>query len=208
LQKAEERKKIIASGYTGELNQYETYFDYKLKYNQNGLLSIVFTNYQYTGGAHGLAIESSHTLNLETGEEFRPKDLMESAAGYISFISDFVRKEIDTRIKAGSLMEIGDSPFETIDENQDFYMSNKAVVIYFQEYEYFPYAAGIQEFSIDYISLEKMLKQDFSFLVDGAKLLKPSGTQNLLTAGDESLYGSKVAYAAEDGLFCARYGRR
>ena len=168
LLNAEERKKILASGYTGELDRYETYFDYKLKYNQNGLLSVVFINFQYAGGAHGLTVQNSHTLSLETGEEYRLKDLMEGSAGYISFISDFVREEIDTRTKAGDLMEIGDPSFKTINEDQDFFLSNNAVVIYFQEYEYFPYAAGIQEFPIDYTSLENMLKQDFSFLVDGA----------------------------------------
>lgn len=33
-------------------------------------------NYQYTGGAHGITVQSSHTLNLETGEEYKLRDLM------------------------------------------------------------------------------------------------------------------------------------
>ena len=37
--------------------------------------------------------------------------------------------------------DIGDSP--------DFYLTSEAIVFYFQEYEYFPYAAGIQEFPLD-----------------------------------------------------------
>jgi len=200
LQAVDEFEKEIASGFTGSPNKYETYFDYKLKYNQNGLLSVVLMDYQYTGGAHGLTVQSSHTLSLETGEEYRLKDLMKGSADYVSLISDFVRKEIDTRVKTGGLMEIGDPPFEAINEDQDFFLSNDAVVIYFQEYEYFPYAAGIQEFPVDYISLENMLKQDFSFLADG---VTPSEAKNLLAAVDESLHGSKVAYAAEDGLYCA-----
>lgn len=130
-------------------------------------LSIIHIPIHYPWGAHGSTIQSSPTLNLETGEEYRLKDLLEGPAGYISLISNLVRKEIDARVKTGNLMEIGDPPFKTIGEDQDFFLSNNAVVIYFQQYEYFPYAAGIQEFPIDYTSLGKILKQDFSFLVDG-----------------------------------------
>ena len=163
LKNADEMKKDRASGYGGSPNKCETYFDYSLNYNQNGLLSVVFKDYQYTGGAHGSTAQSSYTFNLNTGEEYTLKDLFNSDANYVSFISDTVRKEINERVKEGSLFEEL-TPFNTIREDHDFYLSDDGIVIYFQQYEYWPYAAGIQEFTVEYAALKDMLKPGFSFL--------------------------------------------
>lgn len=130
-----------AAGYDNP-NKYETYFDYRLKYNQNSLLSVVFLNYQYTGGAHGLTVQSSHTFNLETGAEYSLKDLFPGGEDYISLFNETVKSEIKDR----ELYVL--TPFESIKANQDFYLVNDAAVVYFQQYEYFPYAAGIQEFAV------------------------------------------------------------
>ncbi len=167
LKNAEEMEKYMASGYTGSPNKCETYFDYSLKYNQNGLLSVIFKNYQYTGGAHGLTVQSSHTFDLKTGEEYKLKDLVKADADYVSFISGSVRDEINKRSEEEGLLEI--TPFEAIRDDQDFYLSNNAVVVYFQQYEYWPYAAGIQEFPVEFSAMKDMLKADFSFLNDNIK---------------------------------------
>jgi len=147
-------------------NKYETYFDYRLKYNQNGLLSLVLFNYQYTGGAHGITVQSSYTFDLKTGEEYKLKDLMQADADYVAFISNIVKQKIDERIKAGLLPDYLLAPFTAIKDDQDYYLSNNGVVVYFQQYEYFPYAAGIQEFTVDYQELGNMLKPEFSFLYE------------------------------------------
>ena len=164
LKNVDEMEKAMASGYAGSPNKYETYFDYRLKYNQNELLSVVFLDYQYTGGAHGLTVQSSHTFNLKTGEEYKLKDLVKSDADYVSFISNTVKNEIDARVKEGILPDYAIAPFEAIREDQDFYLSNNAVVVYFQQYEYFPYAAGIQEFPVEFSALQDLLRPAFGFL--------------------------------------------
>jgi len=181
------------AGYTASPNKYETYFDYRLKYNQNGLLSVVLLNYQYTGGAHGSTVQSSHTFNLKTGEEYNLKGLIKDETDYVSFISNAVRNGINERVKAGILNEI--APFEAIKDDQDFYLSSRAVVVYFQQYEYFPYVAGIQEFPVDFSALKDMLKPELNFLSSSGVPESP-GNENA------PFYGSKVAYAAEDGLYC------
>ncbi|MDD4169914.1 MAG: DUF4163 domain-containing protein [Desulfotomaculaceae bacterium] len=160
LKNAEEREMDLASGFAGSPNRCETYLDYRVKYNQKGLLSIVFMDFQYTGGAHGLTEQSSYTFNLKTGEEYQLKDLVKSDADYVSLISDVVRNEIEARVKEGTLPEYSIAPFEAIREDQDFYLGNDAVVVYFQQYEYYPYAAGILEFPVEFSVLKGMLKAD------------------------------------------------
>ncbi len=166
LKNADEMEKDRASGYGVSPNKCETYFDYSLKYNQNGLLSVVFRNYQYTGGAHGLTVQSSRTIDLRTGGEYKLKDLVKADADYVALINDTVRNMIVERVKEGILPDYMIAPFDTIRDDHDFYLSNNAVVVYFQQYEHWPYAAGIQEFPVEFSVLSDMLKPEFSFLND------------------------------------------
>lgn len=164
LKNADEIKNIITYPNTDIKIECETYFDYKIKYNQNGLISVVFTDYQYSGGAHGITLQKSYTFNIKTGEEYKLCDLMKSGADYVSNISNNIRGKIDEKVKAGILAEIGDVTFNTIKSDQDYYLSGDSVTIYFQQYEYFPYAAGIQKFSIPFSTLKNMLRPDLYFL--------------------------------------------
>ncbi len=123
----------------------EVYFNYQVKYNRGGLLSIVFLDYQYSGGAHGLTVQSSYTFDLKTGAEYELKDLFKDGSDYISMISSEVKKQMEERGMTVLL-----TPFNSIKADQDFYLSNNAVVVYFQAYEYLPYAYGIPEFAVDF----------------------------------------------------------
>lgn len=137
--------------------QCETYFDYSIKYNQNGLFSIVLTDYQYAGGAHGSTVQTSYTFDLNTGKALNLSDLMKPDSGYQKYFDTQVRTQIDARIKSGDLDEIKGSEFKTLGDKPEFYLSASGVVLYFQQYEHFPYAAGIQEFTIPYSTLTAML---------------------------------------------------
>lgn len=129
-----------------------TYFDYVVKYNQNGLMSVVFSDYQYGGGAHGLTIQSALTFNLETGAIYRLSDLFRENADYVELISRKVREQMRDRDLEPLI------PFTSIDPLEDFYLSSSnALVVYFQQYEYFPYALGIQEFAIPFSDLSDCL---------------------------------------------------
>jgi len=141
-------------------HKWENYFDYRVKYNQNGLLSVVFLDYRYTGGAHGSTLQSSYTYDLKTGVEYQLKDLFKSDADYVSLINTAVKQEIDERVKEGILPEYNLVPFESIREDHDFYLYDNAVVVYFQQYEHWPYAAGIQEFPVKFDLLGEILKPE------------------------------------------------
>jgi hypothetical protein len=122
----------------------EGYFNYQVKYNRNGLLSVVFYDYQYSGGAHGSTVQSSYTFDLTTGAEYELKDLFPEGSDYVSLINSEIKKQIKEE-------EITDflAPFDTIRTDHDFYLSGDSIVIYFQQYEILPYSYGIPEFSVD-----------------------------------------------------------
>ncbi len=121
----------------------ETYFNYQVTYNRNGLLSIVFIDYQYGGGAHGMTVQSSYTFDVKTGKKYELKDFFDDGSDYIAIISDEVKRQIEEK----GLMLL--TPFNAIRPDQDFYLSNNGLVVYFQLYEYLPYAYGIPEFIVE-----------------------------------------------------------
>ncbi len=141
-----------------------TNFNYSVQYNQNGLLSIVLEDYQYLGGAHGSTFQSSFTFDLATGKALSLGDLMNSSSNYTSYFNAGIRKEIDKRVASGELIEFDTDKFASISDTPAYYLSGNGIVFYFQQYEYFPYAAGIQAFSFDYSSLQSMLKTEYKSL--------------------------------------------
>lgn len=154
-----------APDYGGPI-QCETDFDYRIPYNQNGLVSIVLTEYQYSGGAHGSTVQTAYTFDLKTGKALSLFDLVKSGAESEcrGTVDALVRKFIDTKVYSGELMELPDLPFKTVGETPNYYLSDDGVMIYFQQYEHFPYAAGIQEFRVDYLSLAQYLDPAYASL--------------------------------------------
>ncbi len=134
-----------------------TFFNYRVKYNQKGLLSVVFDSYEYSGGAHGMTVRSSYLFDLETGKEYQLKDLFKDNTDYVAKLSEEIKKQLADK------KEMLLTPFEAIGEDQDFYIGSSGLTVYFQLYEYFPYAYGIPEFKIDFSALEDVLKPELNF---------------------------------------------
>lgn len=125
---------------------------YEIPLNDHGLLSVILDNYAYAkGAAHGLTVRHSPTFNLQSGRVYRLKDLFKPGSDYIRVISDRIKQEIAEK----DIPLIAE--FEAIKEDEDFYMTEDSLVIYFQLYEYTPYAYGFPSFSIPYEDLRKIV---------------------------------------------------
>lgn len=127
--------------------QAQTIVDYEIKYNQNNVLSVVFFHYEETGGAHGLTVQSSYNFDLNTGHEYKLKDLFTEGKDYLSVISQSIKKQMDEQKQTESLL----APFDGVEADQAFYISDdNELKIYFQQYEYFPYSMGMPEYTISF----------------------------------------------------------
>jgi hypothetical protein len=142
---------IRDEGYVEDLTKDFT-GSYKIRVNQNGILSLSVEMYSYAeGAAHGLTVVKSLTFDLKTGRVYRLRDLFRLNSNYKAIINDFIRQEI----KAKDIPLI--AKFTGISEDEDFYLTENALVIYFQLYEYTPYAYGIPEFAIPYRALQRVV---------------------------------------------------
>lgn len=149
------------AGYTATCG---SYLNYQVTLNQSGLFDAVLDDYQYAGGAHGGTFRDSYLFDLSTGKVLSLADLMKPGSNYTALIDAAVRAEIDRRVANGDLYEFDGMEFQTIGDDPDFCLTNDAVVIYFQQYAYFPYAAGIQTFAIPYEDLSACLRDEYAFL--------------------------------------------
>lgn len=122
---------------------------YTVSYNEKGLLSLYVDYYVYTGGAHGYPFRLPYTFDLSTGKRLSLADAAGGNPDYVSIVNDAIR----TQIREDDLALL--TPFETIEPDRPFFLKHDAVVVYFEPYEYTPYALGMPEFEIPFGALRE-----------------------------------------------------
>ena len=127
---------------------------YELKNNDKGVLSIVLINYSFAGGAHGNTIAKALNFDIETGHVYTLPELFKPNSNYVKKISDIIK----VQIKARNMPTLGD--FTEINPNQDFYIADRSLVIFFQLYEIAPYYVGIPYFPISIYELEDIINEN------------------------------------------------
>lgn len=115
---------------------------YELKTNERGILSLSLNNYAFAGGAHGMTIIKSLTFDVSTGRIYSLADLFKPGSDYQRVLSAIIEKQIKER----EIPLINE--FTGIKPDQDYYIADKALVVYFQLYDLTPYAYGFPEFPV------------------------------------------------------------
>ncbi len=127
---------------------------YELKNNDKGVLSLTLINYAFAGGAHGNTIVKGLNFDVETGHIYTLPELFKPGSDYIKKISEIIKVQIKER----NLPTLGD--FTEINPNQDFYIADRSLVIFFQLYEITPYFVGIPYFPISIYELEDIINEN------------------------------------------------
>ena len=125
--------------------QYEAYSDYQVTYNKNNLISIPIQLYEFTGGAHGMSYLKTFNYNLLTGKEIKLKDVFKEDVNYKEIVNNYIKEEIS---KNKDIYFSGEEGFKGISDNQDFYIDNDGIVVYFGLYDIAPYYVGIPKFKM------------------------------------------------------------
>lgn len=128
---------------------------FEIKNNQRDILSLTLSNYAYPDrAAHGMTYLDSLTFNVETGKQYALKDLFKPGSDYIERISNIIKGQIKQR----DLPVI--TEFTTIKPDQDYYIADKALVIYFQLYDLVPYAWGFPMFPISVYDIQDIIDEN------------------------------------------------
>ena len=130
-----------------EIRKYEAFSYYIVHYQKDDLLSLSVFYYHYTLGAHGHTLQRAYNFNLVNGEEILLSDILKEKKDYV----DIVNREIKRQIELNPQKYFTEwSAFQSISEEQPFYLIEGGIVVYFGLYEIAPYASGIRYFKIPY----------------------------------------------------------
>lgn len=135
----------------GNQNLVEMTGYYEVKTNERGVLSLLLVVYSFTGGAHGLTLAKGLTFDVQTGRRYRLGDLFKPDSGYTDVLSGI----IGDWIKQWEVPVL--EPFESISPDQDFYLADHSLTVFFQIYELTPYVYGFPYFPIPLKSLEAIV---------------------------------------------------
>jgi hypothetical protein len=148
--KVEDAEKT-AKEYFGGIGQekpnfpYEIYSRYTVSKDNDKLISLYNDYYEYLGGAHGMTTRTSYTIDKDKESLLTLKDLFVKGYDYKDIINREIRAEINKNPQ--NYFDSG-SVFKGISENQNFYIEDDNLVIYYQLYDIAPYVFGIPEFKI------------------------------------------------------------
>jgi hypothetical protein len=128
---------------------------FEIKTNERNILSLSLSNYAYAyQHAHGLTLMKSLTFNILNGKQYNLKDLFKPGSNYVDVLSRNIQQQIKER----------DIPlldgFTKISPDQDFYIADKSLVIYFQLYEITPYYVGLPMFPISVFEIQDIIDEN------------------------------------------------
>ncbi|WP_172844406.1 DUF3298 and DUF4163 domain-containing protein [Tumebacillus algifaecis] len=129
--------------------------EYKITLRHGSILNVLYDNYEFTGGAHGMSHRKSLLLNLQDGTRYALKDLFQPGVDYVTEISDVIKQQDKTHVLDTF------HPFEKIDPDEGFFLTPEYLVIYFPPIKYTPYYMSFQNFQIPYAKLSNILKPEW-----------------------------------------------
>ncbi len=138
----------------------EGVYGYEVKRNSGGIVSLLFSDYLYAGGANGLTTVSGITFSASTGEMYSLNDLFRDGTSCKELINSEIRRQMEERGLQSQLI----APFEGIRDDDCFYLTNTSLVIVFQQIEYFPHSMGNVDFAIPLSRLETCLKPEITIV--------------------------------------------
>ncbi|MFA1822390.1 DUF3298 domain-containing protein [Virgibacillus oceani] len=128
---------------------------YEVKNNQRDVLSFTFSNYAYHyHAAHGMTYINSLTYDLQKQKACTLADLFKPNSNYVERLSQLIQEQINQR----DIPVI--SEFTEIEPNQDYYIADRTLVIYFQLYELAPYAFGFPMFPISVYAIQDIIDEE------------------------------------------------
>jgi len=133
--------------------------NYAIPYVSDQLVSLDFSGYEFTGGAHGLPLLGTFVFDLKTGQRLSLDDLF-ATQDYLKTLSGLAQADLKTRdISTDSGWIASGTAPDTINYKY-YYLTHDALVLVFPPYQVAPYVSGVQEVAIPYGKITSLLKPE------------------------------------------------
>lgn len=133
----------------------EGVFGYEVKRNGGGIVSLLFSDYLYAGGANGLDVKTGFSFYSESGEVFALPALFTNSEDGMKRVSEEVARQLKERDLEKELL----ASFPGIGPQQTFYLTDTDLVIVVQELTWFPHSMGTVEFPLPLAQLKDCLRE-------------------------------------------------
>ena len=157
---------VIETGTEGIGMEYSESRRVRVERADSTLLSLVFTDSEYTGGAHGITDDRAYVFDTETGRRLRLDDLTSDYAALEKLVVDQMihLRETDERYNITipeGYVDPGDyrDSFGALLRQGSWYLGQDGLVLFSTLYELGPYASGIAVFTIPYEDLRGVLDE-------------------------------------------------
>ncbi|MFE6076939.1 DUF3298 domain-containing protein [Paenibacillus sp. NPDC057886] len=126
------------------------------KYNQDNLLSIVYTDYYFRGGAHGYEQVTTYNYDLTTGTRLYLNQVVQTNKQAVN-----LAEGIEIALKSNENVfpeSFYNFPLSNI---SSFYYQNTGIVMVFNPYEVGPYASGFIEVKVPFSKIQSEVSRPF-----------------------------------------------
>ncbi|MBR1802386.1 MAG: DUF3298 and DUF4163 domain-containing protein [Clostridia bacterium] len=129
---------------------FELYLTTTLTYQSNKVISIYQDEYTFTGGAHGSTIRTAQNWDLPLARIIDLQDFYPNNPYYLIEILKQINSQIAERIKQEPSTYFDDYCQLVLESFrlENYYLTPKGIVIFFQQYDIAPYSTGIPTFLI------------------------------------------------------------
>ena len=148
-----------ASALKKHQKDYSYYVQSKVTFKRKDILSMKFEeSLSIPFYAHPFNSVYAIIVNMKDGSIYKLKDLFVPGVSWEAALNGILKKDIDELAKKTEipLLEV----FNGIDKEQEFYLSNSSLVIYWQEARYFPRYLGPLEVAVKYSDIRGLLKKE------------------------------------------------
>ena len=158
---------FVAEWGTDGFYSYSNYQQLGVARHDEAVVSLISLSSLYSGGSHPNSVQTAYNLDISGQRLLHLEDvILEEAAPELAKL---VREGVDAKF---AMIDGGNGLFEdygdTIDNSMVYgnmtpywYLSDAGLVIFYNQYELGPYAAGIIEVELAYDALEGILLEDY-----------------------------------------------
>lgn len=143
----------LRAQYNAKFGNVAADMSYNVTRNNNSVASLVLRDKIGTGKGESCS-QMGFTLDTVTGQRYFLSDIFIDNADYVETLSE----QIKAQIKSKGLYRKQIREFKRISQNQDYYLTQDSLVLFFEQGEYFSSDCAVREFAIPLKTLAGILK--------------------------------------------------
>lgn len=133
----------------------------EILYQDANMLSLRFTNFSYTGGAHPMTVVTYSSFDLHTGERLSLSDIFKP--GFEEKLSAIAEAKFRAEKQIGSDQNLNSTGFMFTDDRfslpKNFAVVKDGIAFYYNQYEIAPYAMGSTELILNFDDLKELIPE-------------------------------------------------